>query len=79
MAHFCSNHSAMWIVDLSTGKAAGEITSDGIMDKSGKAEMVVCLGDYENLYALPSLLQQDIKDTLTDNSHMSVSYVPQIL
>jgi DUF2939 family protein len=78
MAHFCPNHSAMWIVDLSTGKAAGEIMSDGTMDGSGKAEMVVSLGDYENLYALPSLLQQDIKDTLTYNSHMSVSYVPQI-
>lgn len=78
MAHFCPRHSAMWIVDLSTGRAAGEITSDGIMDKTGKAEMVVCLGDYGNLYALPSLLQQDIKDTLTDNSHMSVSYVTQI-
>ena len=78
MAHFCSNHSAMWIVDLSTGKAAGEITSDGVMDKSGRAEMVVCLGDYANSDALPSVLQEGIKDTLTDYPQISVSYVAQI-
>jgi hypothetical protein len=78
MAHFCSNHSAMWVVDLSTGKAAGEIASDGVMDKSGKAEMVVCLGDYESANTLPSILQEGIKDTLTDYPQISVSYVPQI-
>jgi hypothetical protein len=78
MAHFCPNHSAKWIVDLSTGKAAGEITSDGVMDKSGKAEIVVCLGDYGNLYAIPSQLQHDIKDTLAGHPNIRVSYVPQI-
>ena len=78
LAHACPNHSAMWIVDLSTDKAAGEITSDGIMDKSGKAAMVVCLGDYENSDALPSVLQEGIKDALAENPQISVSYIPQI-
>jgi hypothetical protein len=78
MAHFCPNHSAMWTVDLSTGNSAGEITSDGIMDKSGKAEIVVCLGDYENLDALPSQLQGEIKDNPIANSSISVKYVPRI-
>lgn len=78
MAHFCGNHSAAWVVDLSTGKAAGEITSDGVMDKSGKAEMVICLGDYENSNALPPMLQEDIKGTLSDYPQISVRYVPQI-
>jgi hypothetical protein len=78
LAHACPNHSALWIVDLSTGKAAGEITSDGVMDKSGKAETVVCLGDYESAERLPSVLQEGIKDALTENPQMSISYVPQI-
>jgi|HubBroStandDraft_1064217.scaffolds.fasta_scaffold25152_5 hypothetical protein len=78
MAHFCTNHSAMWTVDLSTGKSAGEIASDGIMDKTGKAGTVVCLGDYENVVALPPQLQEEIKENPTGNSSPVISYVRQI-
>jgi hypothetical protein len=78
MAHFCTNHSAMWTVDLSTGNSAGEIASDGVMDKTGRAEIVVCLGDYENLDALPSPLQEQIKDDPIGNSSPGISYVHQI-
>ena len=78
MAHFCTNQSAMWIVDLSTDKAAGEITSDGVIDHSGKAEIVVCLGDYASADALPSILQDDIANTLANSHQINVSYVPHI-
>jgi hypothetical protein len=78
MAHFCPNHSAMWTVDLSTGNSAGEIASDGVMDKTGKSEIVVCLGDYENADALPSPLQDEIKDNPIGNSSPGISYVHQI-
>ncbi|MGA9974412.1 MAG: hypothetical protein WBP98_06390, partial [Candidatus Sulfotelmatobacter sp.] len=76
-AHFCTNHSAMWTVDLSTGNSAGEIASDGVMDKTGRPEIVVCLGDYENADALPSPLQEEIKDNPIGNSPAGISYVRQ--
>jgi hypothetical protein len=78
MAHFCTNHSAMWIVDLSTGNSTGEIASDGVMDKTGRSEIVVCLGDYENADALPSPLQEEIKDNPIGNSPPGISYVRRI-
>ena len=78
MAHFCPNHSAMWTVDLSTSNSAGEIWSDGTMDKTGRAEIVVCLGDYGNLDALPSPLQDEIKANPAGNSSSNVSYIRQI-
>jgi hypothetical protein len=78
MAHFCTNHSAMWTVDLSTGNSAGEIASDGVMDKTSRSEIVVCLGDYENADALPSPLQEEIKDNPIGNSPPGISYVRRI-
>ncbi len=78
MAHFCTNHSAMWTVDLSTGNSAGEIASDGVLDKTGRSEIVVCLGDYENADALPSPLQEEIKDNPIGNSPPGISYVRRL-
>jgi hypothetical protein len=78
MAHFCTNHSAMWTVDLSTGNSAGEIASDGVMDKTGRSEIVVCLGEYANADALPSPLQEEIKDNPIGNSPPGISYVRRI-
>jgi len=48
------------------------------MDKTGRAEIVVCLGDYGNLDALPSPLQEEIKANPAGDSSSGLSYVRQI-
>ena len=70
-AHFCSDHYAVWTVDLTTGEAAGAL-ADG-------SSVVVYLGDYGSAEKLPQVLQSeiDLQKQLGFPSPKRIVYVSQ--
>jgi len=70
-AHFCSDHYAVWTVDLSTGEAAGALADE--------SEVAVYLGDYGSAENLPPALLSEIQQQREEGipSPKRIRYVSQ--
>jgi len=66
--HDCGDHGGVFSIDVSTGRAAGELRSE--------SEVIVYLGDYGNADELPSFLKSEVEGDSSDVvSRRNVVYV----